>query len=430
MLDKFLNKINGSAFVDNSITKKITEYNQEVLVQKNLESSNEIALRALHLENLQANFSKPGGKQFKPNTYQTFDKKDKKEYVNDGSLFCSYSIGGNTLVCYKDKEKVEIILYQIIHPDKNNSLAKRANYFLNELVKKKKIFIEEKSNAQYEVYLDSKKETSINQLLINEGFNNSESVESAIKKSNFDKKIASSSDTSNTIESESKEKKNYAYGLFATNHNTFEALFNNNKITLKLADLELDSISKEDQKTCKSMIYDFVSKKNIILKFKKEENNIHYAEVFNKEGESLNSLIAAKNFKTINNLSNEDLISEKIQDNSEDRDVPEVTVLHSMFKQTLVSKPNSPFAKKKPLPLIENNNVASENENSMSNLNDDKDIPEITVLHPMFKQVLISKPNSPFAKKKPLVDIESNNISANLPLESTVEKKKSSFSKR
>ena len=76
----------------------------------------------------------------------------KKEYHDDGSYFCSYATGGNTLVCYKNNEKLEINLAGIEHPDKNHFLAKRANYFLNDLVKKKKLILKDIGNNLFEAF--------------------------------------------------------------------------------------------------------------------------------------------------------------------------------------------------------------------------------------------------------------------------------------
>lgn len=463
MLDKFLNKVNSSS-EDNSIQKKVMDYNREVLAnQKPVQRFNptpelvDMYLKA-NANNGNNKFDKfkKSGSQFsnfekpnRPNTYQTYDnKKQPKEYVDDGSYFCSYAIGGNTLVCFKNKEKIEFVLDGINHPDKNNYLAKRANYFLNDLVKKQKVYITEKDNGLYDIFLDSEKSSSINESLVNEGFHTSVpyNANSKDKKTSFNKNTTEiEQDKKNETKEASeeiKEKKNYAYGLFATNHNTFEALFNKNKITLKLNDLKLDFISKEDQKVCKSMIYDFVSKKSIILKFIKEENGIHFVEVFNKEGESLNSSIEAKNFKCLENpiknnpKQNE---SETVTENEQlsanewdwasnndnpigEKEVHDNSELPAMFKKTITSKPNSPFAKKQSIKVESNSEDLIAN--PLEDLGEEINVPDMISLPAMFRKPVSSNSSSPFAKKITKEDSESVSITNETP------KKKLSFGKR
>jgi hypothetical protein len=338
MLDKFLNKINTNSIEEFSIIEKIQTYNRHVFeeCERKLKESNVVS----NLPNKFNNFKNIGQKIQKSNMYQNQHYKTfkSKEYIDDGSFFCSYAIEGNTLICYKNKEKIKFILEGICYHDKNNYLTKYANHFLNNLVKKKKIFIEKKENGYYEAFFDSLKTNSINKILIKELYNNSNlyNFENRNKKISFFKKSSFYSDKFDKFEKSSnsdkisflsvkeektKEKKNYAYGLFATSHNTFEALFNKQKITFKLDNLE--NISKENQKICKSIIYNFISKKIIILKFLKEENGMHFVEVYNKDGECLNSIIANKNFSFVpiiesnnnksNKLNNEELVTIKKQ---------------------------------------------------------------------------------------------------------------------
>lgn len=481
MLDKFLNKVNSQTIENNTVNQKVAAYNQEVLNnQKPVETLNVTPeFMGQYLQNLSQNnvgrfdnfqkprtqfsnnkidkfkklgspFSKPKfDKPFspRPNIYQTYENQkpnnEFREYIDDGSYFCAYAIGGTTLVCYKNKEKIEFVLDEINHPDKNNYLAKRANYFLNEVVKKQKIFVTEKENGKYDIFLSPNKEESINQLMTNEGFHNSVpyDAEAKDKKTSFKSKSKSGDNDNSESSSDVKEKKNYAYGLFATNHNTFEALFNKNKITLKLDNL--DSISKEDQKICKSMIYDFVSKKSIILKFIKEENGVHFAEVFNKEGECLNQMIANKNFKSIkdtlvnsnstpkeNPIDNEQLTEnewnwteDSDNDITNEKEVHDNTDLPAIFKKTTTVNPNSPFAKKK----LNSPSLKSSLEDSTvlneENLGEELNVPEVTALPAMFRKTT-TNPNSPFAKKQ--------NESISQTTDSVIEqpKKKLSFGKR
>ena len=88
-----------------------------------------------------------------------------------------------------------------------------------------------------------------------------------------------------------------------------------------------------------------------------------------------------------------------------------------MFKNS-ITKPNSPFAKKKPLEIVNNANTIKDNNNSI----DEVESPEVTTIPSMFKNS-ITKPNSPFAKKSLSED---NKIDiSNEPI-----KKKLSFGKR
>lgn len=476
MLDKFLSKINGSSSSNTSIRQKVEDYNSKVIEEqkKVIPPPNinwdDVQLPERYIDNrfngfqnlskgFSPKFKKMGKDPFKfprPTIYnapqrnydnnfqqpnyqkQPTQQFQRREYIDDGSYFCSYAVGGNTLVCYKNKEKVEFMLEGIYHPDKNNYLAKRANYFLNDLVKKQKVYIEPTENGTYNIFLDPQKENCINTILINEGYHNSQpyDAESKDKKTSFNKYKSSSEKNSleNTEEKnietgkiepqEIKEKKNYAYGLFATDHNTFEALFNKNKMTLKIDNI--DNISKEHKKLCKSMIYDFVSKKSIILKFLKEENGIHYVEVYNKEGECLNHLIAEKNFPLIQEEKTEptdkkQTAEDKIavspsndneqcsendwdwvkENNGAEVDVPDITSLPSMFKNPIVSKPDSPF-KKKNQSVVPDNKLEEpiiQNTTQVEVFGEEVDVPDITSLPSMFKNPIVSKADSPFKKK-------------------------------
>ena len=162
---------------------------------------------------------------FEPKNNSDFNKKTSKSYEDDGSYFCAYPLNGNKIVCLKNKEKFEFELDGINHPDPHHFLAKKSNYKLNDLIKKQKVYLTHNTdNNKVIVFLDKNKTENVNQLIIDEGFGNSD--ESNKEKFKNDNK-------------EKPQKLNFAFGVFVKNHNQFDALFNNNKITIKLFGLNL-----------------------------------------------------------------------------------------------------------------------------------------------------------------------------------------------
>jgi len=404
-------------------------------------------------------FGKKGinGKKFNSYNKLYVSNSFKKEYVDDGSYFCSYATGGNTVVCYKNNQKMEFLLWEIEHPDKNHFLAKRANYFLNNLVKKQKIIIKEKENNLVEIFLIDNPNLSINSLMIAEGFHSSVPYNEKTNKVNpFDKyknktkneddnENSSIEDSTKINESLKKEKKNFAYGLFAKSSDTFEALFDNKKITCKLHNLDISIYDDAVQKKIKNIIYEFVSKKSIILDFKNEEKDPFIVTVSNKDGEVLNDIILSKNFNKIilddnnnnnsvkSNNSNLNLddncvesdwdwvekddsteVNSKIENsnNTNEIDVPETSVIPKMFQNK--SKSNSPFSRIKKGDSNANITTQATEINDFSDINivDDNlienneqsndlseiDIPETSVIPKMFQNK--SRTNSPFSRIK------------------------------
>lgn len=350
---------------------------------------------------------------FKQNTF-------KKEYHDDGSYFCSYATGGNTLVCYKNNEKLEINLAGIEHPDKNHFLAKRANYFLNDLVKKKKLILKDIGNNLFEAFLIDNLNQSINQLMIEEGFHSSvpyaEKTEKAKPfekfKNNNDEKKSVTDDTDSSIDKKVSEKnkeqktRNFAYGLFAKDAETFEAMFNNKKITCKINELDISCFSNETKKKIKNIIYEFVSKKSIILDIKKEDDEIFYVVVTNKTGENLNEIISSKNFPK-EDVKVENPIIDKLED--------------SQLSTTLDVTTEDDWN------WVNDDITSNEDSSSKNNkvVDDETDIPEVSNIPKMFQNK--PKSDSPFSRiKKGNTETNDNNLSDD---SNTSVKNKLSFSK-
>jgi hypothetical protein len=106
---------------------------------------------------------------------QKFDKpkysNTKSKDVEINSCYVLFAVSGEKILTLCNNEKIEMKLYGISHPDKNHNKSKKAVYFLNDLIKKKKIFFDTVSvanNTEYKLYLDKEKTTSVNNILIQE----------------------------------------------------------------------------------------------------------------------------------------------------------------------------------------------------------------------------------------------------------------------
>ena len=95
----------------------------------------------------------------------------------ENTCYVLFAPSGDKLLVLNNKVKQEMKLYGISHSDKNHAKAKRASFYINDLVKKKTVYFEEiqtENNVEYKIYLDKEKTTSLNSLLLKENLHTSE----------------------------------------------------------------------------------------------------------------------------------------------------------------------------------------------------------------------------------------------------------------
>lgn len=104
------------------------------------------------------------------------------EFKNDklDSCYVLYSPNGQTVLVIHNKIKKEFLLEGIQHSNKAHPIAKEASSYINDLVKKKKVYFELGSNNHYIFYLDKDKKTCLNNLLIKKNLHNSDTLENLV----------------------------------------------------------------------------------------------------------------------------------------------------------------------------------------------------------------------------------------------------------
>lgn len=164
-------KMLGQVFEENPSTivvkeKKlsdlVSEYNTQFIrsqeeARKNLKQENTVIKNQANInDNSKANYSQK-------------NKQYTNSQGNSNTLYVLFAPSGDTLSVLKNNNKEDIKLYGISHLDKNNSKAKQACKYINDLVLKKKVFFEQikvNNNTEYKIFLDKEKTASLNELLI------------------------------------------------------------------------------------------------------------------------------------------------------------------------------------------------------------------------------------------------------------------------
>lgn len=177
-------------------------------------------------------------------SYNNFEKKiDKK---TEDTAYCLFSNSGESFLAMQDNEKKTIYLAGISHPNKNTFHSKKANIFINNEIKKKKVFlniIEKKDNGDIvaEVFLDELKKNSLNKMLIDEGL--AASIEINTTEIPTDMQIIETKE--NILNSSIKQKNTFEHSIgYLVNHG--EAPYQNNVNNSKSYFIEIE-VNEEKQ---------------------------------------------------------------------------------------------------------------------------------------------------------------------------------------
>lgn len=126
-------------------------------------------------------YQKKENNNYSQENNRSFTKNNKKQEIFDDSAYCLFANSGESFLAVYKKEKINIFLKDISHPDKKTFKSKQANNFINEQIKGKNVYLddiqENNDGIIANVYLDKEKMVCLNTLLKEEDLHISEKYE-------------------------------------------------------------------------------------------------------------------------------------------------------------------------------------------------------------------------------------------------------------